>query len=192
MPDTLERERVSIPGEGWTRWRSPIGYPLAAFCLWLAHPTLLSVLGGSVIALAGLLVRAAAAGHLRKWQALAVSGPYAHTRNPLYFGSVLMAVGFALASGSWLVVLIVVGYFALFYPMVMRREAAELRERYGEPYEAYAQAVPLFWPSPARRLVAGTQERFSFAQYVRNREYQAAIGYVALVAVFAALAMWRK
>jgi len=188
---------VSVPGWGWARWRAPLGYPLAVLCLWLAHPTLRWVLIGSAIAFLGLLVRAAAAGHLRKWQLLAVSGPYARTRNPLYFGSVLMAVGFALASRSWLAVTVVVAYFAVFYPMVMRREAAELRERYGEPYDAYARSVPLFWP---RLRVNGTspssdsfgEAQFSLAQYVRNREYQAAVGFVVLFAAFAAMAMWRK
>ena len=186
---------MSVPGWGWARWRAPVGYPLAALCLWLAHPTVQSVVIGSGIALLGLLVRAYAAGHLRKWQALAVTGPYARTRNPLYFGSVLMAVGFAIASRSWLSVAVVVAYFAAFYPMVMRREAAELRERYGEPYEAYARSVPLFWPrlrvngaSSASSLEEG---QFSLEQYMQNREYQAAIGFVLLFAAFAAMAMWR-
>ena len=187
---------MSVPGWGWARWRAPLGYPLAALCLWLAHPTLRSVLLGSVIAFLGLLVRAVAAGHLRKWQALAVSGPYARTRNPLYFGSVLMAVGFALASRSWLAVAVVVAYFAVFYPMVMRREAAELRERYGPPYEAYAREVPLFWPRLRMNGTSSpsspTESQFSLAQYVRNREYQAAVGFVLLFATFAAMALWRK
>ncbi len=187
---------MSVPGWGWARWRAPLGYPLAALCLWLAHPTMRSVLIGSAIALVGLLVRAVAAGHLRKWQALAVSGPYARTRNPLYFGSVLMAVGFALASRSWLAVAVVVAYFAVFYPMVMRREAAELRERYGEPYEVYAREVPLFWPRLRTDGASSSKPpeaaQFSFAQYLRNREYQAAIGFVLLFVTFAAMAMWRK
>jgi len=187
---------VSVPGFGWARWRAPLGYPLAALCLWLAHPTLRWVLAGSAIAFLGLLVRASAAGHLRKWQELAVTGPYARTRNPLYFGSVLMAVGFALASRSWLAVAVVVAYFVIFYPMVMRREAAELRERYGEPYEAYARAVPLFWPrlgtNGASSLNSSGEAQFSLAQYLRNREYQAAVGFVVLFAAFAAMALWRK
>ena len=183
---------MSVPGEGWTRWRSPLGYPLAALCLWLARPTLRWVLVGSAIAFVGLLVRAAAAGYLRKWQQLAVAGPYARTRNPLYFGSVLMAVGFALASGSWLVVAIVLAYFGTFYPMVMRREAAELRVRYGDEYEAYARAVPLFWPRLGMNGTSPGESRFSLAQYMRNREYQAAIGFVLLVAAFAAMAIWRS
>ena len=107
-----------------------------------------------------------------------------------------MAVGFALASRSWLAVSVVVAYFAVFYPMVMRREAAELRERYGEPYEAYAREVPLFWPrlwmNGASSPSASGEASFSIAQYVRNREYQAAIGFVLLFATFTAMAMWRK
>ena len=88
---------MSVPGAGWTRWRAPLGYPTAALCLWLAHPTFISASIGSALALAGLLIRASAAGHLRKREALAHTGPYAHTRNPLYLGSALMAAGFAVA-----------------------------------------------------------------------------------------------
>ncbi len=67
------------PGPAWARWRAPIGYPLAALCLWLARPTFRSILIGSAFIVLGLLIRAAAAGHLRKREALAHTGPYART-----------------------------------------------------------------------------------------------------------------
>src|SRR5579864_4891042 len=108
-------ERAAAPGPGWARWRAPIGYPIAALCLWLVRPTFRSVLIGSAVALFGLLIRAIAAGHLRKREALAQTGPYARTRNPLYFGSALIAVGFALAGRSWLVAALLGIYFYVFY-----------------------------------------------------------------------------
>ena len=94
-------ESRNAPGPGWARWRAPLGYPVAALCLWLARPTFISILIGSVVAVFGLLIRGAAAGHLRKREALAHTGLYARTRNPLYFGSALIAAGFVLASRSW-------------------------------------------------------------------------------------------
>src|SRR6185437_9079823 len=134
MDDRIPEKSVPgtpIPGRGWARWRVPLGYPLAVLCLWLAHPTFVSVAAGTATAFIGLIVRASAAGHLRKSEALASTGPYARTRNPLYFGSALLAAGFAIASRSWIVALVLAVYFAVFYTIVMRREEMELRSRYG-------------------------------------------------------------
>ena len=184
-------EPLAAPGPAWARWRAPLGYPTAALCLWLARPTFRSVLAGSVFAALGLLLRAAAAGHLRKREALAHTGPYARTRNPLYFGSALIATGFALAGRSWLAAALLALYFGVFYAQVMRREEAELRQQYGEAFEEYVARVPLFWPR-WRAKAPAYGDAFSFAQYVRNREYQAAIGAVLTIAVLLALAAWRK
>jgi protein-S-isoprenylcysteine O-methyltransferase Ste14 len=182
---------MSVPGAGWTRWRAPLGYPTAALCLWLAHPTFLSALIGSALAIAGLLIRASAAGHLRKREALAHTGPYAHTRNPLYLGSSLMAAGFAVASRSWLAAGLLALYFGVFYAQVMRREESELRAQYGKAFDDYAAAVPLFWPRLRGGAAAGGTP-FSFGQYMRNREYEAAIGVAVMIAVLLALTIWRK
>ena len=101
-----------------------MGYPVGLLCIFLARPTLWSVAVGAVIALIGLLVRAAAAGHLRRAKALADTGPYARTRNPLYFGSALLGAGFLVASHSLFAAILLAAYFAVFYPTVMRREEA--------------------------------------------------------------------
>ena len=84
-----------------TRWRVRLGYPVALACLWLARPTPARLALGVGIAGAGLVLRGAAAGHLRKHKQLTTSGPYAYTRNPLYLGSALLAAGFLVASHSW-------------------------------------------------------------------------------------------
>lgn len=137
------------------------------------------------------MIRGAAAGHLRKREALAQTGPYARMRNPLYFGSALIAVGFILASRSWLVAGMLALYFVVFYAQVMRREESELRQQYGQVFEEYAATVPLFWPR-LRVKDSASGMRFSFAQYVRNREYHAAIGAALMIVVLLALATWRK
>ncbi len=117
-----------------------------------------------------------------------MSGPYAYTRNPLYLGSGILAAGAALASASWIAALLVIGYFALFYAVVMRREEDELRPRYGAAFDEYAAAVPLFFPRfAAAKLPAAVAGSFSFAQYRKNREYRAAIGFALLLAVLFAL-----
>jgi protein-S-isoprenylcysteine O-methyltransferase Ste14 len=195
---------VAVPARAWARWRVRLGYPLGAICLWLSHPNAKSIAIGGAIACAGLVVRASAAGHLRKSEALACTGPYAHTRNPLYLGSALLTAGFAAASASWIAAVLLGVYFFVFYRLVMRREEAELHAQYGAAFEDYAKSVPLFWPrissgNAAVRMPGGTgterpganQAGFSFAQYRRNREYRAAIGTILLLLVMAALAHWR-
>ncbi len=165
-----------------SRWRVRAGYAPALLYLVLAEPRPGSLLLGAAVAFSGLAIRAWAAGHLFKHQRLATSGPYRHTQNPLYFGSALLVVGFLIAGRcwgrwSWLVSVLALGYFAVFYFVVMRREAGELRVLYGENYAAYAAAVPLFLPSPWPRAPASG--RFLLAQYLNNREYQAAFGFAA-------------
>ena len=83
------------------RYRVPLGFLLTAVFLVLALPTVTTMLIGGAIALVGLWIRAWSAGHIRKFEKLAVSGPYAYTRNPLYLGSLLHAVGFTDAAGVW-------------------------------------------------------------------------------------------
>jgi protein-S-isoprenylcysteine O-methyltransferase Ste14 len=172
------------------RWRVRVGYPVAVIFWLLARPTPRFILIGGLIAAAGLLIRGAAAGHLRKDRELTTTGLYAHTRNPLYLGSSLLAVGFAVAGHSWLAAVVVMAYFSIFYYAVMRNEEEGLRERFGRVYENYAARVPLFFP----RLTTGTSgipspEKFSWPEYGRNREYQALIGTIAGVGVMW-LRMW--
>jgi len=189
MPESVKTP-LNTPGPAWARWRAPIGYPLAVLCLWLARPTISSILLGSALIVCGLLIRAAAAGYLRKREGLAHTGPYARTRNPLYLGSAFLAAGFAVASWSVPVTILLALYFGVFYAQAMRREEWELREAYGKAFDDYATTVPRFWPKLSAKTSAGSSH-FSFSQYVRNREYQAAIGAVLLIAVLAALATWR-
>lgn len=167
------------------RWRVRLGYPVAPLYLWLALPTRGSLVWGMVIALFGLLLRGVAAGHLHKQEELAVSGPYAWSRNPLYFGSFFLVVGFGVASHSWAAGALIVGYYAFFYPGVMRREEGELRAKHGAAFDAYAARVPLFFPRPPRQVPAtdgvhpaANDKLFSWDQYARNREYQATLGFM--------------
>src|SRR5437588_5314593 len=117
------------------RWRVRLGYFLAVFVLFFARPTPKYVAIGAVIGLAGLWLRAYAAGYLHKQELLTVTGPYAYTRNPLYLGSAILALGAGFATRSWLSGLILIVYFAVFYSIVMQREASELRLRHGTSFD---------------------------------------------------------
>jgi hypothetical protein len=128
------------------------------------------------------VIRAQASGHVRKNEALAMSGPYAHTRNPLYLGSLLMGIGFALSARSWWVGTALIAMFFAIYVPVIRSEEVFLRERFPE-FKAYAQAVPRMIPrfTPAFRGQADGGG-FSMDLYLKHREYNALLGAVAMTA----------
>jgi protein-S-isoprenylcysteine O-methyltransferase Ste14 len=187
---------LNQPRKFWMRWRVRLGYPVALFYILLSSPTPRFIAVGAVAAGLGLVIRAMAAGHLRKDRELATAGPYARTRNPLYLGSAFMAAGFAIAGHSWWAGGLVILYFAVFYYAVMKNEESDLHVRFGAAFADYAQRVPLFFPNFLRRayVTAGpssseTEKQFSWPQYNRNREYRALIGTIGGFAVLW-LRMW--
>jgi protein-S-isoprenylcysteine O-methyltransferase Ste14 len=166
------------------RWRVRLGYPLALIFWLLASPTPRSIIIGTFIGMVGLFVRGAAAGYLYKDRELAISGPYARTRNPLYLGSAILAAGIVVAGNSLWAGVLTALYFTIFYSAVMRSEEADLREHFGAAFSHYAARVPLFFP----HLVGGYHHelqsasppvKFSWAQFKRNREYRALLGAMA-------------
>lgn len=173
----------------WIRWRVRVGYPVAIAAFWFARPQVKWLWCGAGVAIVGLLLRGYAAGHLRKHQQLATTGPYAFTRNPLYLGSAFLAAGFSVASHSWISTVLLAAYLAIFYPVVIRREQAELEKHYGAAFLDYASRVPAFWPrlSPA---IPSTQH-FSWPLYRQNREYEALIGLGVALTILWILMLWR-
>jgi protein-S-isoprenylcysteine O-methyltransferase Ste14 len=175
------------------RLRLPLGFLFAISVLLLARPTPGSLLLGAPIAFVGLLVRAWASGHIRKNDRLATSGPYAHTRNPLYFGSFLLAAGFALAI-HWSLLLLVIAFFVLIYAPTIEREKANIRSRFPEAYPSYEANVPSFVPrlTPWRGGREGGDHSFSWALYMKHGEWKALLGFVAALGWLAirATALW--
>ncbi len=156
------------------RLRVPAGFLLAGLFVWASRPTPASLLWGTPISLAGLLLRAWAAGHLAKNERLAMTGPYAHLRNPLYAGTLLVAAGLAVAAReAWLAAAFAL-FFVLLYLPAIQEEEKHLRELFPE-YERYAAEVPLLAP----RLKPLARGRFRWSLYRRNQEYNALFGYLA-------------
>lgn len=161
------------------RTRVTAGFLVAAAFLWLSRPTADSLLAGGAVALCGLAIRAWAAGHLRKNQQLAVSGPYAFVRNPLYVGTLLTGIGFGVAGAHLGIAIVMIAFFLLSYLPVVEEEESHLRKIL-PGYDEYARRVPRLLPALRPRYSGG--ERFSFDLYLKNREYQAFLGFLLLIA----------
>jgi protein-S-isoprenylcysteine O-methyltransferase Ste14 len=164
------------------RLRVPAGFAMGIAFVFYSRPTWISLLAGAPIALLGCCIRAWASGHLHKNAELAMGGPYAFTRNPLYLGSLLMALGCAVCGGGVWLGAGLLGLFLAVYIPVIRTEAADMRRLFGAQYEAWAAQVPMLWPrmTPWRD---GLTRYFDSGQYLRHREYRAATGLVLIVGI---------
>ena len=132
-------------------------------------PTLdrLLVLGGTAVALTGELVRLATigfeyierGGKNRQVYAsrLVQGGVYGLTRNPMYVGNGLIAIGLTMAAGSPAIYAAVLPFFLFLYQAIIAAEEAYLRRRFGEEYDRYCARVKRFLPSfrEASRAFAG-------------------------------------
>lgn len=171
------------------RIRVPAGFAVAALYLWLAVPSVSSLIAGVVLVLAGLLVRGWASGHLEKNERLATGGPYAYTRNPLYVGSSILAAGFAIASRSWWIALALLIMFVAIYLPVIQSEEQFLAERFPD-FADYARAVPRL--VPRLTTVKKSNTEFSWHLYTKHREYHATLGAVAIFGVLIAKLLWKQ
>ena len=165
------------------RIRVPLGFVTAALYLaelWRRAPQTSAVLGSLALVIPGLALRGYASGYVKKNRELTQTGPYAHTRNPLYLGSMLIAAGFAVALESWIFALVVAAGFAIIYIPVIASEEQFLRATF-PGFDDYCRRVPRLLPrlTPAPRTGASPEANsggFSLALYLRHREYNALLG----------------
>ena len=183
----------SAPAASMERWRAiarrirvPLGFATAALYLvelWRQAAPLPAILGSLALVIPGLALRGYAAGYVKKNRELTQTGPYAYTRNPLYLGSMLLAAGFAVALQSWIFALVLAAGFAIIYIPVISGEEQFLRAAF-PGFDDYCRRVPRLLPrlTPARppdqpaAPRAQDSGRFSFALYLRHREYNALLG----------------
>lgn len=168
----------------------PLGFVFAAVFLWLARPNLRTMAMSLVLVVPGLWLRAYASGYVKKNAELTMTGPYAHTRNPLYLGSMLIAFGFAAASWRWEILVALAVLFAVIYVPTILSEEEYLRGQF-PGFDAYARAVPRLLPrlTAARPTVQEAAGNTTFASgggsfsgelYRKHREYNSLIGACAL------------
>ena len=177
-------------GTWMQRWRVPLGFLCGALFLFFARPVPATLAAGGAVACVGLIIRAWAAGHIRKNQRLAITGPYAMTRNPLYLGSFVLGLGFTIASNRLPLVALFALLFLGIYLPVMRVESAKMIELFGDDYKRYARRVPIFLPrlTPYRPEDDETahEAKFDGSLYLRYREYNALLGALGAWAILAA------
>ncbi|HUR45961.1 MAG TPA: isoprenylcysteine carboxylmethyltransferase family protein [Candidatus Saccharimonadales bacterium] len=179
----------------YSRWASrirvPAGFLFAAVYLIAAEPRPRILLIGCGVAMIGLLVRAYAAGVIEKNARLAVSGPYAHTRNPLYLGTAIAALGLSIAAGKlWLFVFAAAFFVAVYLP-VIRREQVRLEELFGIEYKEYSAVVPLLLPRfTAWQSPLSITNRFTWRRYRSNHEYRAAGAFIFITGFLICKMLW--
>ncbi len=135
---------------------------------------------GLALVLAGAGLRTWGAGHLVKNDVLATTGPYARVRDPLYTGTLLIAVGFALIAGGWVCAIVLLAFlpwfFFHYFPRKDRIESARLTERYGDVYASYRSQVPALvpawgaWRSPDADAAGLESQRWQAKRFADNNE----------------------
>lgn len=153
---------------------------------------------GLLICFLGATLRFWASGFLRKDSRPAVGGPYAHTRNPLYLGTYLMAAGACVAIGNfWLLLGLTVLYVGIYHYIILDEET-KLHRIFGEPYSLYIKQVPRFFPRlthPAQKDLLRINPDLDHHHFSRElarknkalEPYWSFIGLVAAITLFAYL-----
>ncbi len=137
----------------------------------------------------GLLVRAWAAGYLKKDQTLACQGPYLLARHPLYLGSILLSLGFMITLQHWFVWLFLGLTTFLQYFHTIRHEEANLKKTFGKDYQNFCKTAGPLWPKPKslklflKNLFNKEEIGFSLKQYMKNKEYECLLGVVAILLI---------
>jgi protein-S-isoprenylcysteine O-methyltransferase Ste14 len=183
--------RINIELNSWGKTaqkiRVPAGTLLGAIFLLFMHPSIPSLWIGGIIAFSGAFLRLWAAGHIEKGISLTRGGPYSLTRNPLYLGSFIMAIGvFIGGQAYWLLPFFGLFFLGLYYP-VMRAEEQELLRGHGEKFLEYIRSVPMFFPGfPGSPDGTST---FSWSRAIKNREHRTLAGLVLIEAFLIARLM---
>lgn len=154
--------------------RITIGIILSIVLLIVSKPNIISILSGIPFIISGEGLRVWASGYIVKGINLTCDGPYAHVRNPLYFGSFLIGLGFCIAARNTITLLIFIPLFFAVYGMAIMREENELLNKFGEKFIYYKCDVPRFIPKIKGSHGYGAD--YQWERFRSNKEYRAIIG----------------
>ena len=152
---------------------------------WQDWPAML----GIALILSGLATRSWAAGTLHKIKALTTTGPYQHMRNPLYFGSFLMMLGFCAVMWDVITLAVLIIPMLVVYFMAIRREEQLMAAIFPDTWPDYAARTPKYVP-----YILGVPRLtgWSLDQWWSNREYQAVIGSALFCGLLIVWHFWPK
>lgn len=81
-----------------------------------------------------------------KTDSLVTQGPYSLCRNPLYFFSLIGAVGVGFSSETITLPVVLFLVFTMYYPSVIKSEEAELSKIHDDKFQTYFRNTPRFIP----------------------------------------------
>jgi uncharacterized membrane protein len=150
--------------------RQGLGLLLVLVCALCTVPGESRVIAGFVLAAVGQVWRIYAAGVIYKNKQLATTGAYSLVRHPLYLGNFLILVGFTLACGNFIVVLLVAFFFLFYYPAAIRCEDHKLHGIFGDDWSAWSANIPAMFPT-SLKWQANTEAEWDMRQsLIRNGE----------------------
>lgn len=131
--------RLGLPALLRAPWSYVAGAPLAGLGAFLT--------GGSI---AAFFKSKGTPSPLHPPPVLLDTGLYAHLRNPMLLGEILIGFALGLFLESFTITLVATPFFALIFVVEIKLvEEPELDERLGEPYREYRRRVPMFIPRPS-------------------------------------------
>ncbi len=171
----------------WAKVRLWAGYVYLLCAVIFAYPQTVRVIVGLVLIIIGAAIRLIASSTLVKDRELCIQGIYSLTRNPLYLGSALVGLGFAvLASSIW----ILLGYIVVLVPIYWRMIVLEERyllKLFPDAYSAYRKSVPAFFPAiKPSAWIPTTMDR---ERLVGSRELISTLAFLLLAAI---LLIWHR
>lgn len=83
----------------------------------------------------------------QKLKQLVTTGPYSLCRNPLYFFSTILGIGFGFCTETLTMPAIIALVLAVLYYFQIRTEERQLHAVFGSQYDSYLAKVPRFFPS---------------------------------------------
>jgi protein-S-isoprenylcysteine O-methyltransferase Ste14 len=185
------------------RYRNAL-FPVACVPLFLPGPepfedTLLATLLGALVALLGQFVRAMTIGYRyvirggrgRRVYAedLVTEGVYAHVRNPMYVGNLLIVIGVAIAANSWPTIWLGVPLALVMYICIVAAEEQYLLGRFGDAFKAYCRDVPRWLPDPAALFRPSEAMQFRWRR-VLVKEYGTPLGWISVIIAVTLFNFW--
>lgn len=157
-------------------YRIQLGYLISILFIIVSEYRMEYFLSGLIIIVFGLMYRLWASGYISKNKALIIGGPYLLSRHPLYFGSFLMGLGFALICGKIILLFVFIVFFLISYFPLMKDEEKKLVDIFGEEYLNYKKNVSMFLPLGS--LILANPYLFKWELVMKNKEYRAWLGFL--------------